>query len=132
VPTPKTTATLDFLLRLAFFSTAPLLLVRIAALFPMTGALAQIALTLIVFFAAEAVRRVGERSRLARLVLSSQLEFEAYYLEHPPRPFLYYVLYPLLFPYWLAVRRVVSPRRGRDVRSGRPSGAACPGGRLCV
>jgi len=27
--------------------------------------------------------------------------YEAYYREHPPRPFLYYVFYPLLAPYWL-------------------------------
>jgi len=37
-------------------------------------------------------------------VLGSQLQFEEYYREHPPRPFLYYVFYPLLFPYWLTQR----------------------------
>jgi hypothetical protein len=35
-------------------------------------------------------------------VLSSQFEFEAYYRDHPPRPFAYYVFYPLLAPYWLS------------------------------
>ncbi len=94
---------LDLSLRLAFFATAPLLLVFVAALFPMTGALVQIGFTLLVFFAAEAVRDVAARSKLAKWILSSQLEFEAYYRQHPPRSILYYAFYPLLFPYWLRV-----------------------------
>jgi hypothetical protein len=89
---------------MAFFAAAPFLLVFVAALFPITGALLQIALALVVFFAAEAVRKLAARSKLAKLVLSSQLAFEEYYREHPPRPLLYYVFYPLLFPYWLSVR----------------------------
>jgi hypothetical protein len=96
--------TLDFILRLAFFAAAPFLLVFAALIFPITGALVQIALALGVFFVGEAVRDLSAKSRIARLVLGAQLEFEAYYREHPPRPFLYYVFYPLLFPYWLFVR----------------------------
>jgi hypothetical protein len=100
---PKSGA-LDFVARLTFFAAAPFLLVFVAALFPVTGALVQIAFALAVFFAAEAVRKLAARSKLANLVLSSQLQFEAYYRQHPPRPLIYYVLYPLLFPYWLSVR----------------------------
>ncbi len=55
-----------------------------------------------VFFAGEAARSLADRSVIARKLLRSQLAFEAYYREHPPRPFLYYVFFPLLFPYWLA------------------------------
>jgi hypothetical protein len=95
--------TLDFLLRLAFFAAAPFLLVFATALFPITGALVQVGLALAVFFAGEALRRASTRSRLLARVLAGQLEFEAYYRAHPPRPFLYYVFYPLLFPYWIAV-----------------------------
>jgi hypothetical protein len=94
-------AAADFGLRLAFFAIAPFLIVFVAELFPVTGAIAQIVLALVVFFAGEAVRRLAARSRLAASVLSSQLAFEAYYRAHPPRPFLYYVFYPFLFPYWL-------------------------------
>jgi hypothetical protein len=97
-------ATLDFVTRLAFFAIAPRLVVLMAALYPVSGAVLQIGLALVVFVAAEAARQLAERSKLASLVLSSQLAFEAYYREHPPRPFLYYVFYPLLFPYWLTQR----------------------------
>jgi hypothetical protein len=95
---------LDFLARLTFFASAPFLLVFVAAVFPVTGAIVQVALALAAFFAGEAVRRLASRSKLAAMLLSSQLQFEAYYRVHPPRPFLYYVFYPLLFPYWIAVR----------------------------
>ena len=93
--------TLDFITRLAFFAVAPRLLVLVAALYPVSGAVIQIGVALFVFVLAEAARELSSRSKLAHLVLSSQLEFEAYYGANPPRPFLYYVFYPLLFPYWV-------------------------------
>src|SRR5215472_9575098 len=95
---------IDYGSRLLFFATAPLVLVFLALLFPMTGALAQIVLMLVVFFFAEGVRDLAARSRLAKLVLAGQLAFEDHYRKHPPRPFLYYAFYPFLFPYWLSVR----------------------------
>ncbi len=94
---------LDFAARLAFFAIAPYLLVFVAALFPVTGALVQIGVALAVFIAGEAARGLAERSRVARFLLRNQLAFEAYYRAHPPRPFLYYVFFPILFPYWLWV-----------------------------
>jgi hypothetical protein len=100
---PNVTAAFDFALRLAFFSFVPFLIVRVAALFPVTGALVQIALAMVVFFAGEAVQRLAARTSLAKVLLSSQLAFEEYYRAHPPRPFLYYVFYPLLAPYWIVV-----------------------------
>jgi hypothetical protein len=95
--------TLDFVLRLLFFAAAPFLLVFIASLFPVTGALVQVGFALGVFVAGEAVRRLAVRSKLAAQILGTQLAFEAYYRAHRPRAFLYYVLYPFLFPYWLLV-----------------------------
>lgn len=92
---------IDFLLRLAFFAAAPFLLVWVAAFFPVTGALVQVGIGLAAFFAGEALRRWSSRSRLVRVALSSQLQFEEYYRTHRPRTFLYYVFYPLLAPYWL-------------------------------
>lgn len=97
-------AWLDLLLRLVFFATAPRLLVFIAMLFPITGAVVQIGLALCVFLAGEAIRRATGSSARLRALLANQLAFEAYYREHPPRPFVYYVFYPVLFPYWLTVR----------------------------
>jgi hypothetical protein len=93
----------DLLLRLAFFAIAPFMLVFLALLFPVTGAVAQIGLALLVFVAGEAMRRLALRWPVLRALLSSQLEFEAFYRDHPPKPFAYYVFYPLLFPYWLSV-----------------------------
>jgi hypothetical protein len=99
-----TISTLDFGLRIAFFAIAPCCLAFAALLFPVSGALLQIGLALAVLLAGELPRELASRSRLMRFVLSSQFAFDAYYREHPPRPFLYYVCYPLLFPYWLWVR----------------------------
>jgi hypothetical protein len=81
----------------------------------MTGVLVNIALTLIVFAFAEAVRARAERSRLLQKAMGRQLAFEAYYRENPPRPFLFYVFYPLLLPYVLArpgTRRELALYRG--------------------
>jgi hypothetical protein len=95
---------LDFALRLLFFATVPFLATVIAALFPMMGVIANIAVTLVVFAFAEAARERAERSRIVGKLLRRQLDFEAYYREHPPRPFLFYVLYPFTLP-WVIVNR---------------------------
>jgi hypothetical protein len=104
VPVARDHGVLDFLLRVVFFAAAPFLLVFVAAFFPVTGALVQVGIGLAAFFAGEALRRWASRSKLLRVALASQLNFEAYYREHPPRTFLYYVFYPLLAPYWLVQR----------------------------
>lgn len=103
VAAPTLRESLDFALRLAFFAAAPFLVVFATAFFPITGALVQVGLGLAAFFLGEALRRVSTRSRLLAWAVAGQLEFEAYYRAHPPRPFLYYVFYPLLFPYWAVV-----------------------------
>lgn len=96
--------TLDLLVRLAFFAIVPFLATRVSAAFPMTGVLVNIALALAVFVFAEAVRRRAERSRILRFVARRQLAFEEHYRAHPPGPFVYYLLSPILFPYWLLQR----------------------------
>lgn len=94
----------DFLLRLAFFALAPAGIVLVAELFPVRGALIDVGLALGVFVAGEYARAIAARSRVLGLVLKEALAFEGYYRERPPRPFLYYFFYPLLFPYWLTNR----------------------------
>jgi hypothetical protein len=91
----------DFFLRLAFFALAPLGIVRAASLFPMTGALFNVGLALVVFLARETVQLRITRWPWLRWIIGRELQLEAHYRAFPPRPFLYYVLYPLLFPYWL-------------------------------
>ncbi len=94
----------DFVLRLGFFALAPVGIVLAAELFPVRGALIDVSLALAVFVAGEAARSVAQRSRVATLFLKEALAFESFYRAKPPRPFLYYLFYPLLFPYWLSNR----------------------------
>jgi hypothetical protein len=94
----------DFVFRLAFFAVAPFAIVVVAQLFPVRGALIDVALALLVFVSSEAAHRLARRWRAVDLVISQALEFESFYAEQPPRPFAYYVFYPLLFPYWLFSR----------------------------
>ena len=96
--------TVDFGLRLAFFALAPQIIVVAAALFPVTGALVTIGLALGMFVGGEALRGFLTRWSILGRLLRGLFAFESYYRTHPPRPFLYYVFYPLLFPYWLWVR----------------------------
>ncbi|HVY45767.1 MAG TPA: hypothetical protein VHB21_07810, partial [Minicystis sp.] len=91
--------------RLVYFAGAPWLVVLGALLFETTGALVALAAMLAVFFAGSAARSLAGKRRLFALALSRELAFEAYYREHPPKPFAYYALYPLLLPYWLLDRR---------------------------
>ncbi|MFT3766975.1 MAG: hypothetical protein QM820_15875 [Minicystis sp.] len=94
----------DLALRFAFFAVVPFLATYVSVLFPMAPVLANMAFTLIVFAAAEAVRERVHRSPLLAKLLKRRLDFVAHYREHPPKPFLFYVLYPLLLPYVLARR----------------------------
>ena len=93
---------LDYVLRLVFFATVPFLATFVAAAFPMLGVVANIALTLLVFAFAEAMRERAEHSPLVKRAVGRRLAFETFYREHPPRPFLFYVFYPLLLPYVVA------------------------------
>ncbi len=94
----------DFVLRLAFFALAPVAIVFAAQLFPVRGVIIDVGLALGLFIAGEAVQTWAKRTRFVRSFLSEALAFEAYYRSSPPRPFLYYLAYPLLFPYWLLKR----------------------------
>ncbi|MFS8065298.1 MAG: hypothetical protein ACMG6S_02890, partial [Byssovorax sp.] len=55
---------LDFALRFAFFAIVPFLATWVSALFPMTAVLVNVALTLSIFAAAEAIRERAGRSPL--------------------------------------------------------------------
>ena len=89
---------LDAILRVVFFAGAPVVLVRLATLVPITGTLVDVALALALLLAGERVRPHAERHRALRFVFGTAFAFDAHYQEHPPKPFLYYVFYPLLFP----------------------------------
>jgi hypothetical protein len=93
---------LDFAVRFVFFATMPYLATRVAVVFPMLGVVINVALTLVVFAFAEAMRERSARSRILEKAVARRLAFETYYRENPPRPFLFYVFYPLLLPYVLS------------------------------
>jgi hypothetical protein len=91
----------DFLARLAFFALAPVAIVPVTLLFPVTGTLISVGLFLVVFFAGESARGWVRRWPRIWALIGRELEMERFYRRWPPRPFLYYAFYPLLFPYWL-------------------------------
>jgi len=94
----------DFIARLAFFALAPFAIVLAAELFPVRGALIDVGLAMSVFLLGEAPRKFASRFKPLALVLKEAFAFETYYRERRPRPFAYYLAYPLLFPYWLFKR----------------------------
>jgi hypothetical protein len=95
---------LEYAARLAFFACVPFIVVLLAMLVPMGAAIVNMILALLAFFFGEVLLGAAEKRPWLKRVLRRQLAFEAYYREHPPRAFLYYVFYPLLFPYWLSNR----------------------------
>jgi hypothetical protein len=105
VPAPKGGAldVLEYALRLVFFAAVPFGIVVLASLVPMTAALVNIVLALGAFFFGEVLRKHAQERGWLGAVLRRQLAFEEYYRVRPPKPFVYYVVYPLLFPYWLIV-----------------------------
>jgi len=92
---------LEYVLRLVFFACVPFGVVILSQVVPMGAALVNMLLALTAFFFGEMLYGAAEKRPWLKRVLRRQLAFEAYYRQHPPRPFLYYVFYPLLMPYWL-------------------------------
>jgi hypothetical protein len=100
----RTLELLEYALRVAFFAFVPFGVVLLAMLVPMGAAIVNMVLALAAFFFGEVLVGAADRRPWLKRVLRRQLAFEAYYRAHPPRPFLYYMFYPLLMPYWLVVR----------------------------
>jgi hypothetical protein len=93
---------LDLVLRFLYVLIAPVFLVAFAAMIPMTGPLVGAGLaTVIALAGSDRWRARTERIPLVGRPLANLASLGDYYREHPPRPLLYYVLYPALFPYWL-------------------------------
>jgi hypothetical protein len=71
---------------------------------PMGGVMIDVVLLVGAFMGLEALRRHSERYPIVGRLIRRQVGFEAYYREHPPRNFAYYMAYPLLLPYVLVNR----------------------------
>jgi hypothetical protein len=103
-------AALDLLSRAAFFLIAPFLLAVLGAVLPITGVVVNVGLTVaIAMFDDELIVRWGHSIPIVGKSLLTRQQLEDYYRAHPPKPFLYYLFYPLMFPYWL-----VSPIARRE------------------
>lgn len=89
-----------FALRLAYFAIAPFLLVVVTVKLPVLGAIINLVIFLVLLLASGLLPGVGTARFFRRI-----WRLENYYREHPPKPFLYYVFFPLFAPYWLFVRR---------------------------
>ncbi len=100
---PRPSSNFDFALRLVFFALAPFLVGWMALLLPITPTLVQLAITVVAFLGAEALDAWSSRFRVVGIFANRQRKFSEFYTQFPPRPFLYYVFYPLLFPYWLTM-----------------------------
>lgn len=92
---------LDLLLRCAFFATAPLLLFVVVDFAPVTAIIINVAITFLILFFAEFLRNKLEKGSLIRRVLKKHFALVEYYRTRSPRPFLYYLLYPVMLPYVL-------------------------------
>lgn len=93
----------DFVARVVFFAVAPFVVFVLAGIFPVTATLVNLGLCLAVVVFTDVARAAHKRMPFLGVVLGGPLEFERYYRNHPPKPFAYYIFFPFLFPYWLAV-----------------------------
>ena len=96
---------LGFAVRLLYFLLAPFMILSAGDVVPMTGVWINIVVLVGGFIAVELLRGATGRHPLIARLLARQLRYAEYYRAHPPRPFVYYVFYLLLFPYWLINRR---------------------------
>lgn len=120
MPTSLTHAirAVELALRLLYFAVAPALLVRLAMAYPIAGTVVNIGFAVSVFAFGSVIKQWVERFPVLEKVLGAQLRFERFYRENPPKPFVYYLFYPLLFPYWLwnrTARRELLLYRGLTV-----------------
>lgn len=95
---------LDFALRIAFFAIAPFMVIAILRVAPIWGAVINTLLVLGIFYTGERVRSLAGKSRVLGLITRRHLAIEAHYRDNPPKPFVYYLFFPLLMPYWLIKR----------------------------
>lgn len=91
---------IDRLLRFLYVLVAPVFLVAFAAIIPMTGVLVGIGIATIVALTGSD----RWRARVSRIPglgkpLANMANLGDYYRNHPPKPLVFYVAYPLLLPY---------------------------------
>ena len=84
---------------------APAMMVALGHVVPIGGIVISTGIaTAIALIGSEAYVRRVSGIKLIGKPLAKLGRLGEYYREHPPKPLIYYVLYPLLFPYWLIKR----------------------------
>ncbi len=100
---------IDLASRFVYVALVPFLLPFINLFMPITGLLIGTGLaTAIALVGSDAWRARVERVRFAGRFLRGMARFGDFYRQHPPKPLVYYVFYPLLLPVVLFMR---VPRR---------------------
>lgn len=92
---------MERLLQRIYFLVVPFILVVISQILPVSGVIINLLITLVIFLSAEVLERRSISGVPLLRLFGRGLRFRDYYARRPPRPFLYYVFYPLLAPYWL-------------------------------
>ena len=101
--------TIDLVLRLVYVTIAPLMLAPLAAVLPITGTLVGAGIaTIVALIGGERWHATVDRIPVLGRVLGGMSKLGEFYREHPPKPLVFYILYPLLLPVIL-FRKV--PRR---------------------
>ena len=95
----------DDVLRFVYVLLAPAMMVALGFVVPIGGIVISTGIATAIALAGSEtyVRRVQGIKMLGK-PLAKLGRLGEYYRQHPPKPLLYYVLYPLLFPYWLFKR----------------------------
>jgi hypothetical protein len=95
----------DLVLRFVYVLLAPLVLMVMASIVSLGAIVVTTAIATIIALAGSARwrRRVTGIPVVGR-PLAKFAALGEYYDEHPPKPLLYYIFYPALFPYWLIKR----------------------------
>lgn len=100
---------LDLSLRFVYVALVPFLLPIINLFMPITGMLIGTGIaTVIAVIGSDLWRRKVERIKYVGRVLGGMGRLGDFYREHPPKPLVYYIVYPLLLPVILFMR---VPRR---------------------
>jgi len=96
---------IDIGLRFLYVLLAPAMLILLRAVLPITGMIVSAGIaTVIALAGAERIQARLAGSKVLGKLFGGMTKLGAYYDEHPPKPLLYYIAYPILFPYWLFVR----------------------------
>lgn len=94
---------IDLGLRLIYLVVAPLLLPTLASVLPITGTLVGAGLaTLVALIGGERWHATVDRIPILGRALGGMARLDEFYREHPAKPLIFYIVYPLLLPVILA------------------------------